>query len=1088
MLENIIVHGRCISLWHSHRLNEAHNPYSQDMMLQDSQCYYISNFAIAEKSGRLPLLPHKYKISFYKGTMVTRIDDFDNNANGFILEPFNRLLDGTRQYHEHEAVGTCWARLKEQPEYDESQFKLSLFTPQKLVVTIAEFFHGAIKKMVSRIRESEQILNCIVYAKIHRIHKENGWAYTAYKECNKKVNVVESKAMSSAGKSKVTFYCEDHGAVQFACRYKVIMRIIDQYGSAPIVFFNTNKISEYTASELIEKHDMNVDKYWPGELLDLVGKRFLFKLYYSDYNVNNNHTYRCDAVNDEPAFVKHFKEGFLDEETPTSVNGASGSGGTSGTSSRRLKHTNDNDSDINRIGYFLHFYVRLKELPEYDKNQFKISLFTPQKPVVTISGITYLATSAHANALIGSISALKKMRDRPRGRPRLPDISTGYKHKCATAIHADAVVRSVGNLPPTNNNNLKSNSDVGNITLTPPPKGRQRITDIPTRDSKNAASKPRKAVVKSIRKELLPNNNTCKRTRTPNGEVSESARINLTPRPRGRPRLADNSTRTPFQDVTPVGSLAFNSTIVNGINIVNTVGETSTKDYIDYRDSTFECSSCGALLWYAESMRGATNACSESYSMCCGRGKVELTNEVPEPPPLLKELITNQHPKSANFIDNIRRYNSMFAFTSMGGKQDTSVNTGQSPYCYRLHGENYHLARPLLPETGKPTKFAQLYIFDTENEIQNRISTVSYAESSSSKNGQLDYKLTTDIRDLLDEINSLVKDFRMAGERIRSSDDKKVSLRDGRQYNLPTASEVASLIVGDFDSTEHKRDVILQCQDGDFKRISELHPSYLALHYPLFFPYGEDNYHTDIFHEGVTDYDEKKQRNTCDNETFVVDAYTMIESEILSFNRKNDKDMRSETYSKLATLAQNKDSGVKLRGKKVVLNSAFTGSPRYMMQNYLDAITLCLKSEDRPDVISRMFKIKLDCLMKEIKDDHTFGRVEGVVYTIEFQKRGLPHCHILLWLEAQDKLTTTGKIDKYISSEIPNKDDDPELYQLVTDHMMHGPCGADNLSFPCTVDYKCTKNFPKQFNESTVINDSGYVSIPFQYIISLPYK
>ncbi|GKD77876.1 hypothetical protein Tco_1340497 [Tanacetum coccineum] len=266
-----------------------------------------------------------------------------------------------------------------------------------------------------------------------------------------------------------------------------------------------------------------------------------------------------------------------------------------------------------------------------------------------------------------------------------------------------------------------------------------------------------------------------------------------------------------------------------------------SKDYIDHGDPTFECSSCGALLWYAESMRGATNACSESYSMCCGRGKVELTNEVPEPPPLLKELITNQHPKSANFIDNIRRYNSMFAFTSMGGKQDTSVNTGRGPYCYRLHGENYHLAGPLLPETGKPAKFAQLYIFDTENEIQNRISTVSYAESSSSKNDQLDYKLTTDIRDLLDEINPLVKDFRMAGERIRSSDDKKVSLRligtrqrGGRQYNLPTASEVASLIVGDFDSTEHKRDVILQCQDGDFKRISELHPSDLMLHFLCF--------------------------------------------------------------------------------------------------------------------------------------------------------------------------------------------------------------------------------------------------------------
>nr|GFC39645.1 hypothetical protein CTI12_AA044460 [Tanacetum cinerariifolium] len=122
-----------------------------------------------------------------------------------------------------------------------------------------------------------------------------------------------------------------------------------------------------------------------------------------------------------------------------------------------------------------------------------------------------------------------------------------------------------------------------------------------------------------------------------------------------------------------------------------------------------------------ESMRGATNACSDSYSLCCSRGKVTLMNEVLEPPPLLKELITNKHPKSASFIDNIRRYNSIFAFTSMGGKPDTSVNVGRGPYCCQLHGVNYHLAGPLLPADGEPTMFTQLYIFDTENEIQNRI-------------------------------------------------------------------------------------------------------------------------------------------------------------------------------------------------------------------------------------------------------------------------------------------------------------------------------------------------------------------------------
>ncbi|GKF10742.1 hypothetical protein Tco_0048668, partial [Tanacetum coccineum] len=76
-----------------------------------------------------------------------------------------------------------------------------------------------------------------------------------------------------------------------------------------------NKLSGSTAWELMERHGMDVDEYWPEELLNLVGKRFLFKIYFSDYNVNNHHhTYRCDAVNDDPEMIKHFKEGFIEDE------------------------------------------------------------------------------------------------------------------------------------------------------------------------------------------------------------------------------------------------------------------------------------------------------------------------------------------------------------------------------------------------------------------------------------------------------------------------------------------------------------------------------------------------------------------------------------------------------------------------------------------------------------------------------------------------------------------------------------------------------------------------------------------------------
>ena len=75
-------------------------------LFEEGKCYIISNFGIAENGGKLPLLPHRYKISFYKNTTVTRVEPFDNNTHGFIFEPFNHLHDPVNhQYYDNDAVG-----------------------------------------------------------------------------------------------------------------------------------------------------------------------------------------------------------------------------------------------------------------------------------------------------------------------------------------------------------------------------------------------------------------------------------------------------------------------------------------------------------------------------------------------------------------------------------------------------------------------------------------------------------------------------------------------------------------------------------------------------------------------------------------------------------------------------------------------------------------------------------------------------------------------------------------------------------------------------------------------------------------------
>lgn len=86
----------------------------------------------------------------------------------------------------------------------------------------------------------------------------------------------------------------------------------------------------------------------------------------------------------------------------------------------------------------------------------------------------------------------------------------------------------------------------------------------------------------------------------------------------------------------------------------------------------------------------------------------------------------------------------------------------------------------------------------------------------------------------------------------------------------------------------------------------------------------------------------------------------------------------------------------------------------------------------------------------------------AVMYVVEFQKRGLPHVHMLIWLDAQSKKNMSCNIDKYVSAELPDPVTDPVGYAAVKSLMMHGPCGLQNTKSLCMDKFKCTKHFPKK--------------------------
>nr|GEZ11872.1 ATP-dependent DNA helicase PIF1-like [Tanacetum cinerariifolium] len=178
--------------------------------------------------------------------------------------------------------------------------------------------------------------------------------------------------------------------------------------------------------------------------------------------------------------------------------------------------------------------------------------------------------------------------------------------------------------------------------------------------------------------------------------------------------------------------------------------------------------------------------------------------------------------------------------------------------------------------------------------------------------------------------NPLVKQFRMVSLKWAMG-VQKVKIRligarptDRMQYNLPSANEVATLIVGDFDSMPSERGIIVH-------------------------EYNEDGYRTDVLHYGLTDDTPKKDK------------------------------------------------------KYVTMSEWFA----YRVQ-------------DKPNVFSTILR------------------------------------------------------NRCIYAEIPDIYEDPELYQLVKEFTMHGPCGPEHRSCPCMVDNKCSKKFPKKFNEGTFIDESGY--------------
>ena len=287
-----------------------------------------------------------------------------------------------------------------------------------------------------------------------------------------------------------------------------------------------------------------------------------------------------------------------------------------------------------------------------------------------------------------------------------------------------------------------------------------------------------------------------------------------------------------------------------------------------------------------------------------------------------------------------------------------------------------------------------------------------------------------------------------------------------------------------------------------------------------------------VYHMAIRDqiltYEEAAQRTNCDYiylagrlwQEWLCIMWLITQNMRLNYQDMNQEALRADSYTNVKKVVDRRRLEISTLGDQLyrddhslrtgvkILSRSFVGSPRYYHMHFLDAMAICRQygrpeyfitmttnpkwpeimsqlregqvPEDRPEVVARVFKQKLEVLLDLLNKGDIFGETVAHLATIEFQKRGLPHAHILLIVAPKDRLTTPDEVDSVICAELPpdpaTADTDEEreqmtrLQEIVTTNMIHGPCGKTYAHSPCMEDGKCSKNFPKAFRKYTIVD------------------
>ena len=268
------------------------------------------------------------------------------------------------------------------------------------------------------------------------------------------------------------------------------------------------------------------------------------------------------------------------------------------------------------------------------------------------------------------------------------------------------------------------------------------------------------------------------------------------------------------------------------------------------------------------------------------------------------------------------------------------------------------------------------------------------------------------------------------------------------------------------DSGSPNCEMVIRSQDDHLQPLPYYYASCDLMSYPLIFPHGEPGWtphsvllnvpngnrqYTSIreyaayqfaIHEGLNPILQ------CGYllQQYVVDQWLKIEEQCLQFIGDNQVQLHTDQYRGLMDYLERRQQHLKAQngnadfrpGRPVALPSTHRNSPHNMPQRYQDAMTIVNKYRksdlfititcnrawpgitnnlrpnqswhDSPHLVTRVFRQYLQNTVLDLGENGILGRSLAMIHVIEIQRRGLPHAHLVLTFEQDDRLRDAADV------------------------------------------------------------------------------